>query len=377
MAEVSADLHRRKDEFLAMLSHELRNPLAPIANAVHLLRLQQHEENPVQRQARAIIERQVAHLSHLVNDLLEVSRITAGRIRLQCEQIDVRAILERAAESVRPLVAQHRHQLKVELQTEPVWINADPVRMEQVIVNLLNNAAKYTEDGGRIWLRLRTVGGEAVVSVSDTGPGIPPDLLPRVFELFSQAERSLDRSQGGLGIGLTLVQRLVELHGGNVEAHSAPGKGSEFIVRLPLAQGPASERPGPEAATKSGTALRILVVDDNLDQAHSTAMLLGSSGHAVRVAHTGPTALDVAAEFEPDVVLLDIGLPELDGYEVARRLREQPRFRNLRLVAITGYSQESDRRRSRAAGFDHHLVKPVDLQKLQEVLPAAPIANSP
>jgi len=368
-AEAMADLDRRKDEFLAMLSHELRNPLAPIMNAVHLLRLEQGSENPIQQQARTIIERHVAQLSHLVDDLLEVSRIMSGRIRLQKEHLDLRSVVERAVESVRPLIEQRRHELTVSQSSQPIWLNADATRIEQIVVNLLNNAAKYTEAGGRILLNVQQEGDDAVLRVRDTGVGISSDLLPRIFDLFTQAQRSLDRSQGGLGIGLTLVQRLVDIHGGRIEAHSTPEQGSEFIVRLPVLQsqvGPSHSMPA-EATNAAEASLRVLVVDDNVDAADSAAMLLQRSGHDVRVAYSSQAALDAAVSYRPHVILLDIGLPKMDGYEVARCLRERAELKDVCLVAVTGYGQDTDRQRSREAGFDHHLVKPFNLQQLQQV----------
>jgi CheY-like chemotaxis protein/nitrogen-specific signal transduction histidine kinase len=373
LAEASADLHRRKDEFLAMLSHELRNPLAPIVTAMHLLRSNAANESPVQHKARTIIERQVAHLSHLVNDLLEVSRITTGKIRLHKETIDVRKVVEQAAETVRPLIEQRRHELLLSQPAEPMWLHADPVRIEQVVVNLLNNAAKYTGEGGRLWLTMEQEGHHVVLRVRDTGVGIAPDLLPRIFDLFTQAERSLDRSQGGLGVGLTLVQRLVEIHGGTVEVSSTVGEGSEFMVRLPILQRPAvppSETPS-KAAEPLSRRLRVLVVDDNVDTADSAALLLQTTGHDVRVSYSGQTCLEEAGALLPDVILLDIGLPEMDGYEVARHLRQHPELKNVKLVAMTGHGHDTDRHRSHAAGFDHHLVKPVDPEKLHEILATA------
>jgi PAS domain S-box-containing protein len=370
-AEAMADMNRRKDEFLAMLSHELRNPLAPIMNAVHLLRLEGQSESPVQHEARLIIERQVAQVSHLVDDLLEVSRITTGRIRLHKENTDLRGVVDRAVEAVRPLIDQQKHDLKVSQPAEPVWLHADSTRIEQVIVNLLNNAAKYTEAGGRIRLSVQREGDEAVLRLRDTGVGIALNLLPCIFDLFTQAERSLDRSQGGLGVGLTLVKRLVELHGGTVEAQSVLGRGSEFVVRLPILH--LSMDPGPstpaKAANPTGAALRVLVVDDNVDAANSAAMLLrATAGHDVRAVYSSQAALEAASEYRPNVILLDIGLPEIDGYEVARRLRQQPELKDVRLIALTGYGMDVDRHRSHAAGFDHHLVKPFDLKQLQQVL---------
>jgi PAS domain S-box-containing protein len=367
-AAALADLHRRKDEFLAMLSHELRNPLAPISNAVQLLRLQENEDQ-LQQQARTIIERQVGQLKLLIDDLLEVSRITTGRIQLHQERVVVSGIVERALETARPLMKQHRHELTVTIPPQPIWLYADAARLEQVVVNLLTNATKYTDEGGHIWLTVEQEGDEAVLRVRDTGVGIAPELLPRIFDLFTQAERSLARSEGGLGIGLALVQRLVELHRGRVEAHSSLGRGSEFVVRLPVVLTPAPP-PLPSTKTNKPTdlSLRVLVVDDNVDSAESMAMVLRASRHEVRTIHDGPTALEAALDYRPDVVLLDIGLPKLDGYEVAKKLRQQLVLKNVVLVAMTGYGQESDRQRSREAGFNYHLVKPVDQKQLSEVL---------
>jgi PAS domain S-box-containing protein len=372
-AEILADLSRRKDEFLAMLSHELRSPLAPILNAVHLLRLQKYED-PIQQQARAIIERQVEQLTRLVDDLLEVSRITTGRIRLQQEHIDMRGIVERAVEAVRPLVVQRKHDLSVSLPSEPIWLFADSTRMEQVVVNVLSNATKYTADGGRIWLALQREGEEAVLRVRDTGVGIAPDFLPNIFDLFTQAERSLDRSQGGLGVGLTVAQRVVEIHGGRIEAHSAGlGHGSEFTVHLAIALPPESQPAKPtKTAGQSGQPLRVLVVDDNKDTADSAAMLLQGAGHDVRVAYSGIRALDLALAYRPDAVLLDLGLPEMDGYEVARRLRQNPQLKNVLLIAVSGYGQETDRQNSQEAGFDAHMLKPVKMEKVEDVLARLP-----
>lgn len=367
-AEALADLHRRKDEFLAMLSHELRNPLAPISNAVQLLRLQK-DEDQLQHSARTIIERQVAQMTRLVDDLLEVSRITTGRIHLHQERVALNGIVSNAVETVRSLVEQRRHALKVTLPEQPIWLYADASRLEQVVVNLLTNAAKYTDAAGHIFLAVQQEGDEAVLRVRDSGVGISPELLPRIFELFTQAERSLDRSQGGLGIGLSLVQRLVEMHRGRVEAYSSLGRGSEFVVYLPvlLTAAPQSS-PSIEKSQPNGPSLRVLVVDDNVDTAQSVGMLLRATGHDVREAHDGPPALEAALEYKPDVVLLDIGLPGMNGYEVAKRLRQQPGLGNVVLVAMTGYGQESDRRHSLEAGFDHHLVKPGDFAKVQSIL---------
>jgi len=375
-AEASADLHRRKDEFLAMLSHELRNPLASLVNGVHLLRLQEADENAIQKQARTIIERQVGHLTRLIDDLLEVSRISTGRIRLHRENIDARGVVQRAVEMVRPLMMERHHELTIDQPPDPVWLYADPTRLEQVLANLLNNAAKYTDPGGRIVATVEPDGDEVVLRVRDTGVGIPPELLPRIFDLFTQAERSLDRSQGGLGIGLTLVKRLVEMHGGTAEVHSALGQGSEFVIRLPSGTRPDHETPPDETAQKKIAPLQVLVVDDNQDMASSTALVLRAAGHDVRVAHSASDALAIAADYRPKVILLDIGLPGTDGYEVARRLRQLPECQGARLIAVTGYGQESDRVLSRQAGFDSHLVKPVDPHQLRTVLAADDSKNS-
>jgi PAS domain S-box-containing protein len=367
-AELMADLNRRKDEFLAMLSHELRNPLSPIINAVHLLRLHK-DEDPVQQQARAIIERQVDHMTRLVNDLLEVSRITTGKIRLERQHIDLRGVVERAVEVVRSLMAQCKHELSVTLPSQPVWLFADATRMEQVTVNLLTNAAKYTPQGGRVSITLQQEGEDAVLRVRDTGIGIASEFLPTIFDLFTQAEKSLDRSQGGLGVGLTVVQRVVEIHGGKVEAHSAGiGQGSEFTVRLPIARPSSGQTESVKSAGQAIKPLRVLVVDDNKDMADSAAMLLRAAGHEVQVAYSGKRGLDTALSYHPHAVLLDLGLPEMDGYAIARALRLRPEFNDVLLIALSGYGQESDRQRSHEAGFDAHMVKPVKIEKIEELL---------
>jgi PAS domain S-box-containing protein len=367
---------RRKDEFLAMLAHELRNPLAPIRNAIQVLRsLAAHDAQL--EWARDVIHRQLQHLTRLVDDLLDVSRITQGKITLRKEKVELAGVVARAVETSRPLIEARRHQLSVALPSEPIWIEGDSTRLAQVIGNVLNNAAKYTEEAGRIWLSASSAGGEVVLRVRDSGVGIPADVLPRVFDLFTQADRSLDRSQGGLGIGLTLVRNLVEMHGGRVEALSAgSGHGSEFVIHLPVLvqekRAAEIERPANLDQTARSVSLRILVVDDNLDSAESLALLLQFGGHDVRMAHEGETALDTAFAFLPQVVVLDIGLPKMDGYEVARRLRQQPAMRHSFLVALTGYGQDEDRQRSKDAGFDHHLVKPVDPSELQSLLTSIP-----
>jgi PAS domain S-box-containing protein len=369
-AEALADLHRRKDEFLAMISHELRNPLAAIMNAVQILDLQK-DEHQIQKKARTIIRRQAGNLVVLINDLLEVSRILTGRIQLHQEDLDAKGVVQRAVETARPLIDQNQHELTVSLPAEPIWLHADAVRLEEVITNLLNNAAKYTPRGGHIWLTIQREDNEVVLRVRDTGIGIAPGLLPQVFELFTQAQRSQARSEAGLGVGLAVVRKIAELHGGAVAAHSPGlGQGSEFIVRLPALSSlnRRSEKLSQGEAQQARSGLGLLVVDDNVDAADSIAILLQLSGHEVRVAYSGQEALETAREYHPDVVLLDIGLPVMDGYQVARRIREDVHLKKVKLVAVTGYGQEADRLQSQAAGFDYHLVKPVESLKLEEVL---------
>jgi PAS domain S-box-containing protein len=369
---------RAKDEFLAMLGHELRNPLSPIVTALELMKMQGPDGA---EQARTIIERQVRHLIRLVDDLLDVSRIARGEVELKTETVEIAEVVAKAIETASPLVEQRAHQLVVHVPLRGLRINADPMRLGQVISNLLTNAAKYTPPRGRITVDAEQVGDEVVLRVRDTGIGIAPEALPRIFDLFVQDRQTLDRSEGGLGIGLAIVRNLVERHGGSVSAHSAgPGSGSELIVRLPwVARGGEAATPdtaaaSPVRATFQGTlregASRILVVDDNEDGSAMLAAALAHKGHDTRVAHDAPSALRVAAEFLPDVAVVDIGLPVMDGYELAAHLRAIPGLAGLRLVALTGYSQESDRRRSREAGFHHHLVKPIDLDALEIAMSA-------
>ncbi len=368
-AEQLADVDRRKDEFLAMLAHELRNPLAPMRNALHVLSTPGADEQTLRRSID-MMGRQVHTLARLVDDLLDVSRITRGKIHLRKEAVDLGAVLGRAVEMARPLIESNRHALTVALPAEPIRLQADATRLEQVFANLLNNAAKYTERGGRISLAAERSGSEAVVQVRDNGFGIPADLLPHVFELFTQADRTLDRAEGGLGIGLTLVRSLVEMHGGEVHAFSeGSGKGSEFVVHLPVLPRSQGLVETPPPATENGTsaASRVLVVDDNRDSADSLAVLVRLWGHEARTAHEGLSAVKAARAYRPDSVLLDIGLPGLDGYEVARQLRRDLGHEVL-LVALTGYGQDEDRRKSREAGFDHHLVKPADPNDLRRLL---------
>jgi signal transduction histidine kinase len=372
--EALRDADRRKDEFLAMLAHELRNPLAPLRNALRMLRLQRGSDAEVQRLAE-LMDRQVNHLVCLVDDLLDLNRVSRGKLELRKGPVDLAGVLERCLERVRPQLEERQHVLAVATPEQPLPLEADPARLEQVFTNLLSNAGKYTPLGGHIGLSAAREGSEAVVRVRDNGIGIQPELLGRVFEMFQQADRVPGRVSEGLGLGLALVRRLVELHGGTVAAFSdGPGTGSEFVVRLPLAEQtkPALPRDTDRQPAGAGPArrpLRVLVVDDNVDGARSLAMLLGVLGHEVRIGHDGPQALEAAACFRPEVVLLDIGLPRgMDGYEVARRLRAQPGLEQTLLVALTGYGGEEDRARAGQAGFSAHFVKPVDLDVLCQFL---------
>jgi PAS domain S-box-containing protein len=362
---------RRKDEFLAVLAHELRNPLAPMRNGIALLRAK-GLPNPELKWARDVIERQIDQMTHLIDDLLDMSRIRSGKIQLQRERVELDRVMHGAIEASRPLIDQYGHQLIVALPDEPIPLDGDVVRLAQVFCNLLNNAARYTPRGGRITVSARREPAAVVVSVSDNGIGIPAEMLPKVFDMFTQVDRSLERKRGGLGIGLTLVKKLVELHGGTIEARSeGAGKGCEFLVRLPV-PAPVPERvPSPvppEPAMSSATSRRVLVVDDNRDSAESLAMLLQMFGHEVRTAYDGHDAVRAARAFRPDLVLMDIGLPALNGYDAARAIRSEPWGRRVKLVAVTGWGAEEDRRRSQDAGFDHHLVKPVDFDDVLHVL---------
>jgi PAS domain S-box-containing protein len=363
---------RQKDEFLALLAHELRNPLAPIPNAIQVLQDFSPADADLQW-ARDVIERQVQHLTRLVDDLLDVSRISRGKINLKKACIKLAHVVADAVEIARPHVEARKHQLTVSQPPEPVWLEVDSTRLAQVVSNLLNNAAKYTDKGGHIWLTVEREGEEAVLRVRDTGVGIAPEMLPHVFEMFTQADRSLDRSQGGLGIGLTLVRHLVEMHGGQVQASSdGLGEGSEFIVRLPVLSqtredGVAREKP--DLSFAAPPCRRILIADDNEDFAELTGRLLErKGGHKVKVVYDGPAALEAARAFQPEVAFLDIGLPGINGYDLAQRLREEPGLEEVLLVALTGYGQEGDRRRALEAGFDEHLTKPTRFDTLQRVL---------
>ncbi len=372
--QIQAALHeadRRKDEFLAILAHELRNPLAPIRNSLHILRMSAPDDSTAERVSE-MMERQVNHMVRLVDDLMEVSRITRGKIELRKELVELAGVVRSAVETSRPLIENARHQLALTIPPEPLTLEADPVRLSQVIANLLNNAAKYTDEGGQIWLTVRREGDEGVmISVRDTGTGIPTDMLPRVFDLFTQVDHSTARAQGGLGIGLTLVKRLVEMHGGSVQAISEGlSKGSEFVIRLPLAASQCSSYIAKSKSRSLGILQprRVLVVDDNHDAAESMGMLVKMLGADTHVVYNGRDALEALRTYQPAVVLLDIGMPGMDGYEVARRIREQPDYQDVKLIALTGWGQEEDRHRAHAEGFDYHLTKPADTSVLESML---------
>jgi signal transduction histidine kinase len=360
---------RRKDEFLATLAHELRNPLAPIRNGLQVLKMSDRQE--AREQARTMMERQLEQLVRLVDDLLDVSRISRGRIELKKEPVPIEAVLDGAVETSRPLIDQMGHTLTVTLPDHMVVVDADPTRLAQVFLNLLNNAAKYSDRGSTITLKAERQGSDVVVSVRDTGIGIAADQLPRLFDMFSQVDRSLAQSQGGLGIGLSLVRGLVEMHGGVVEARSEGlGRGSEFVVRLPVVveasvppkAGWQGEQPIPRSS------LRILVVDDNRDGADSLSEMLRIMGNDTRTAYDGLEGVELAEAFRPDVILLDIGLPKLNGHDACRRIRERAGGRPLVVIAQTGWGADEDRHRTTAAGFDHHMVKPVDPTALMKLL---------
>jgi PAS domain S-box-containing protein len=364
-----ADADRRKDEFLATLAHELRNPLAPLTNTLEFLKRSSNQDASVRR-GLDTMERQLEQLVRLVDDLLDLSRITHNRIELRKRPVELASVLRQAVLAAQPLADAARHTIEVDVPSEPVYLHADPVRLTQVFGNLLNNSCKYTPPGGTIRVTAQRDDQSAVVTVTDTGIGIPRDRLASIFDMFAQVDQTLERSQGGLGIGLTLVKRLVEMHSGSVEAQSAgEGHGSTFVVRLPAALDVAyvAQPAATETQTSSATH-RILVVDDNEDSADSLAMLLQLTGHEVFIAHDGHSALDAAEQHRPGVALLDIGLPSLNGYDVCRRIRQEPWGKTMVLIALTGWGQDEDRRRSQEAGFDGHLVKPVDHTRLLTLL---------
>jgi CheY-like chemotaxis protein len=360
---------RRKDEFLATLAHELRNPLAPIRNALEILRLA--GDDPKRSEiAREMMGRQLAQMVRLVDDLLDVSRITTGKLAVRKTVVDLKDVARDALETVRPFVEARHHVLAVDLDAEAIPVDGDRTRLGQVFANLLNNAAKYTHPGGRIDLSVRREGRDGVVRVRDNGVGLAPESTSAIFDMFMQVDRSLERSQAGLGVGLTLARRLVELHEGAIEVRSeGPGKGSEFVVRLPLSTGRLPDTP---AAVQEDAARlvrrRVLLADDNVDFARSLGQLLEARGHDVRVVHDGAQALDAAKQFAPDIAFLDIGMPKIHGYELARRMRALPATARCVLVAVTGWGQEDDRRRAREAGFDRHLTKPVDPSQIEAIV---------
>lgn len=364
---------QRMKEFLAMLSHELRNPLAPMRSALSVMQMVPPGD-PAQSRSREMIERQVTHITRLVDDLLDVSRVTAGAITLERGPIDVAEVVARAVESSLPLIEARGHRFEQSMPNEKIMVKGDLIRLTQVLINLLNNAAKYTPDGGLINLSVEAAADLVIIRVRDNGEGIPPELLPEVFNLFTQGERTLDRAQGGLGIGLTLARHLVEMQGGSIFVSSdGPDQGSEFVIRLPLLEirppsAAAATQLTNEASSSPTESLRILVVEDLPDVAEGMRMILEIWGHEVRVVEEGRQALDLAVKYQPDVVLLDIGLPGMSGYEVARQLRKLPEFNKTTLIALTGYGQKTDRDRAFAAGFDHHLVKGGSLEGLRKLL---------
>jgi PAS domain S-box-containing protein len=365
------DADLRKNEFLALLAHELRNPLGPIRHAVKILRARAPSSDELQW-ATGIIDRQTEHLTRLVDDLLDVARITRGTIELQRERVDVAMVLKSAVEASGASIERHRHQLTVIQPAQPLYVDGDITRLTQVVTNLLDNAAKHTDPDGKIWLSGEREGDVAVIRVKDTGIGIPPDVLPHIFDLFTRSGLSLERAQGGFGVGLALVEQLVKLHGGTVSAHSAgTGQGSEFVIRLPAQAQKATPMPERQATSGDDVAnrCRVLVVD-NVDSVDSLAMLLRMMGHVVGTANDGESALVKAEEFRPDVAILDIGLPKMSGYELAKQIRELAWAKEVVLVALTGWGQEEHRRRSVEAGFNHHLTKPVEFDVLQEILAA-------
>jgi CheY-like chemotaxis protein len=364
-----AESDRRKTEFLATLAHELRNPLAPISNGLHLLR---RAGDPLTHdKALDMMERQLRHMVHLVDDLLDVARISSNKVELRRERLELASALAGAIETSMPVINAAGHTLELHMPAGPVYVHGDATRLAQIVSNLLNNAAKYTPQGGKIELTVSEDAGNAVVSVKDTGIGIPEAELPKVFEMFTQVGRHLERAQGGLGIGLALVRRLAELHGGSIDARSGGmGRGSEFTVRLPLAEVPGDVLAPPAAPEDDacGASFKVLVVDDNIDAAESLAALLEIEGHEARIAHDGDSALKAALDFKPHVVFLDIGMPGKDGYQVAREMRGLPDMHDAVLVALTGWGAQEDRARSRSAGFDHHLTKPASLASVETLL---------
>ena len=375
LQEQLREADRRKDEFLATLAHELRNPLAPIRNSLQVLKMNRSSGAETE-QVSEIMERQVAHMVRLVDDLLELSRISRGTIELKMEQVELATVLAHAVETSRPIIEDANHRLEICLPTKPILVEGDLVRLSQVFANVLNNAAKYTSHGGLITVTAKQVGHELIVSIRDTGIGIPREMLSRIFDMFTQIDNSLRGSQEGLGIGLSLVRTIVSMHGGTVEAHSdGLGMGSEFVVRLPVTeQVRFIQQPNPRNASDfdAMSTRRILVVDDNRDAADSMAMLLELLGAEVHLAYDGPSALEAIAAWHPNVVFLDIGLPGISGHQVAQQVRADSQFSDVILIALTGWGQDNDRQLSQDAGFDYHLVKPVDHEAIQALLASLP-----
>ena len=368
MIQALRDSNHRKDSFLSMLAHELRNPLAPIRNGLHVLRLRARQgEDEVADRTRDLVERQIHLLARIVDGLLDVARISKGQVTLQRERIDLARIVRESAEDRRGLLEAAGVDLDLELPPAPVWVLGDPMRLAQVLGNILDNAGKFTPAGGRVTVRLAADGParQALVTLRDTGVGIDPEVLPHIFETFTQGHQPLDRSQGGLGLGLAVARELLDLHGGKLQAASdGPGKGAEFTLRLPCAEEPPEPTRGTESGPTGKEPRRVLVVEDNRDAAESLGLFLELCGYGVTLAYTGPEGLEAAKSIRPDIVLCDIGLPGMDGFQVAGALRRNPETAEVRLIAVTGYGQEEDRRRALAAGFDVHLVKPVDPEKL-------------
>jgi CheY-like chemotaxis protein len=365
---------------LATLAHELRNPLAPLSNALELWPAM--EKNPVEMEKlREMMERQVQQMIRLIDDLLDMSRITRGKIQLRKQPVEVATLVDGALESVGPFIQRYDHQVNIDLPKEPLYVDGDVARLLQVISNILHNAAKYTGRNGQIWVSAKCENGEAVISVRDNGPGIPANMLASIFEMFTQVDQTLERAHGGLGIGLTLAKTMVELHGGTIAAHSdGPGQGSEFSIRLPALDSAipklVQETPGDGSPRSTLPRHRVLVVDDVQASAKTLALMLNAIGQDVEMRNDGKAALQAAADFRPSVIFLDIGMPQMDGYEVARRLRQQSNFSGITLVALTGYGQDDDRRRALEAGFNYHLVKPASIDVLEQLLAVVPAEPS-
>lgn len=366
-AEALKDADRRKDEFLAVLAHELRNPLAPIRYALEIARMS--PDGKITEEIRGMMNRQVTHLVRLIDDLLDVSRVSRGKIDLRKEVVPLQTALQAAIETSRPVIESGHHELSLDIPGEPLLLNADVTRLSQVVSNLLNNAAKYTSPGGRISLSVRREDHEVAIAVADNGVGIPQEMLPKIFELFTQVEKGIERSRGGLGIGLALANQLVGLHEGSIKAESAGhGLGSTFTVRLPLLHNAAQVAEKETETPMAGSSLKVLIVDDNVSSAETTGRMLAMIGHETSLAFDGPEALKTARTLRPDVIMLDLGMPGMSGYEVCRELRKDAGFEKTLLIAQTGWGQESDRLKTQEAGFDHHLTKPVDLTELSRLL---------